>query len=642
MPMIIKKYFLLIVCSIIPYIANAQYYSGEVGEYISLPEPSLSGGYEIYNCNFYSTSDYLDVAVGTNRVKILKEFSGYETVCCDYYCVRQYTVAGHVYEDYKNGTEYYMISCSSSGGSSGGGSGGGNSGGGSGGGDVGDTGQKIKINAYPSGGTITRGTKVKLTASQKSAIIEYTIDGSDPRNSSTSKTISNGSSISIRKSCTLKAYAMYLGTSKIYTFKYTVPQKYESVAIDEAHFPDEAFRAYVSQYGENGILNRKKIEYLENVYLENKGIKDLKGIEYFSEMKKLFCSHNELTSLDLSENSELEILTCYDNKISKINVSGNDLLKDIYMPKNNLESIDISNCPALIQLVISDNPIKNLDISRNTKIEELDCQKTEIDNLDLTRNKNLKTLICNDCSLTNIYLPKNSQLEKLYCYRNKINKLDISGLKHLSDFICSKNELSSLDFSNCINIVKVDAESNNLSTLDLSNCKNIETIDVGSNKLSTLDLSNKSKLKELYCSNNILSSLNVSGCSNLTYISCYNNRISGSNMDDLISGLSYNWDSSNEYNIYIFDSSNDNEENVCTKEQVNKLKQRGWTPYYYHRSKWGDYNTWDIYEGSETSVIQPHFIENNKKYSIFNMNGVKLSTPHKGINIINGKKIYIK
>ena len=106
-------FFVIFIAFAIPQAASAQYYSGNVGEYITLPQPTLTGGYEIYACSFLTNSSHLYVASGTSRVKIVSYFTGYETVQCDYHCVRQYTVAGKVYQDYQSGTAYYFISCSS-------------------------------------------------------------------------------------------------------------------------------------------------------------------------------------------------------------------------------------------------------------------------------------------------------------------------------------------------------------------------------------------------------------------------------------------------------------------------------------------------------------------------------------------------
>lgn len=70
---------------------------------------------------------------------------------------------------------------------------------------------------------------------------------------------------------------------------------------------------------------------------------------------------------------------------------------------------------------------------------------------------------------------------------------------------------------------------------------------------------------------------------------------------------------------------------------------------YYKCNFYGDWFHTDqdvqlIYEGSETE--NPTSIDNiennNNTNNIYDLNGNKLSTPKKGLNIINGKKIFIR
>lgn len=79
----------------------------------------------------------------------------------------------------------------------------------------------ITITASPSGGTVSKGTKVTLSTNPSGSNIYYTLDGSTPN--SYSKSYSS-SGITIDKDCTLKAIAMKSGytTSNILTAKYTV------------------------------------------------------------------------------------------------------------------------------------------------------------------------------------------------------------------------------------------------------------------------------------------------------------------------------------------------------------------------------------------------------------------------------------
>ena len=97
----------------IPLFVSAQYYSGNVGEYITLPEPIPNGDYRLYSSTFKSYSEYLYVAPGTSSVKILSYFTGHETIRCDYKCYRYYEIAGKQYEDWQDMVTYYFISCNS-------------------------------------------------------------------------------------------------------------------------------------------------------------------------------------------------------------------------------------------------------------------------------------------------------------------------------------------------------------------------------------------------------------------------------------------------------------------------------------------------------------------------------------------------
>ena len=57
------------------------------------------------------------------------------------------------------------------------------------------------------------------------------------------------------------------------------------------------------------------VEGIDEFGLESKGISDLTGIEYFTEMSSLLASVNHLTTIDLSQNKNLNHLECYINNI---------------------------------------------------------------------------------------------------------------------------------------------------------------------------------------------------------------------------------------------------------------------------------------------------------------------------------------
>lgn len=148
------------------------------------------------------------------------------------------------------------------------------------------------------------------------------------------------------------------------------------------------------------------------------GIKDLTGIEGFKSLKTLYLSGNNLTELDLSQNTNLITLDCRGNNLSI------------------------------------------LDVSKNLNLEYLDCANNNLSSLDLSSNVKLKRL-----SLSSLIYPLYST--------NSISNIDLSKNSDLEYLDCTNIGLSSLDLSNCVKIERVYIDLNNISSLDLSNNINL-------------------------------------------------------------------------------------------------------------------------------------------------------------------------
>ena len=120
-----------------------------------------------------------------------------------------------------------------------------------------------------------------------------------------------------------------------------------------ANFPDPYFRLKVLDlYDENynGLLDADEyaaIAEAEDLYVYEDGIKSLEGIKFFTAIETLDCDGNELTELDLSENTSLKKLSCRDNKLTKLTISGCDELVDVDCTGNQLTKLDIGGSWAL-------------------------------------------------------------------------------------------------------------------------------------------------------------------------------------------------------------------------------------------------------------------------------------------------------
>ena len=221
------------------------------------------------------------------------------------------------------------------------------------------------------------------------------------------------------------------------------------IAIDETNFPDEKFREIVKSKCDtdnNGSLSPEEIAACTSINIYS-DVKNLKGIEFFSELTSLICRELTLTEIDLSNNKKLEQLTVESCKLTNLDVSQNQALKSLDCSGNLLSSLDVSGNVALTGLSCRQNQLKELNISKNVNLRSLSCAENQLKELNISKNVDLSSLSCADNQLANLDLSQNSWLESLDCEGNQLTSLDVSGHTCLNKLYCGRNQLTSLDAS---------------------------------------------------------------------------------------------------------------------------------------------------------------------------------------------------
>ena len=293
-------------------------------------------------------------------------------------------------------------------------------------------------------------------------------------------------------------------------------------------FPDANFRAYLCDIlsidDENVLIStdsKDRIEAIDELAVYKKSIKDLSGVNYFVNLKWLYCSNNNLEILDVSNNLELETLSCYGNNLETLDVSNNLKLTNLNFGGfggSNIKTLDISKNKKLEILYCYNNNLKTLDISNNPELTHLSCFGNGLKILDVSNNPKLKELYCDDNDLKTLDVSNNPKLENLYCYSNNLKILDVSNNPELKDLRCGGNDLKTLDVSNNPKLENLYCYSNNLKILDVSNNPELKELYCYSNDLKTLDVSNNLELTHLNCINNMLKTLDVSRNKKLIYL----------------------------------------------------------------------------------------------------------------------------
>lgn len=194
--------------------------------------------------------------------------------------------------------------------------------------------------------------------------------------------------------------------------------------------------------------NKKAIEAVTSLNIEGKNLTDISGIEYFTQLTSLYCSHNQLTALPVE-------------KLTK--------LTNLYCSHNQLTALPVENLTKLTNLYCSDNQLTTLPVEKLTKLTELSCSYNQLTKLPVESLTNLTSLYCDNNQLTALPVGDLTQLTKLNCGTNLLAELDIEKLTQLKNLYCNNNQLTALPVGKLTNLAVLDCFENRLTELDIRN-----------------------------------------------------------------------------------------------------------------------------------------------------------------------------
>lgn len=215
----------------------------------------------------------------------------------------------------------------------------------------------------------------------------------------------------------------------------------------------------------NGLVLTNSISGVTFLDVGDLGISDLSGIEDFTAIETLICSNNNLTTLNVDNNTNLVSLLC---------------------GSNFLQNLAVSNIVSLESLTCSDNQIQNLDVSNNSNLLSLTASGNQLSTIDVSNNTNLTFLsVSNNRLLGELIVSNNTHLEGLFCASNQISVLDLSANTVLKNLDVSNNALTDLDLSAINTVVCPDPQTDPVTL-----CQGVGLVNVSRNQLTSLVVAN--------------------------------------------------------------------------------------------------------------------------------------------------------
>ncbi len=342
-------------------------------------------------------------------------------------------------------------------------------------------------------------------------------------------------------------------------------------SINDTNFPDERFQQYVLEtFDTDGdlYLCKDEIETATEMDCSGLGIHNLKGLEFFYNLKKLNCADNNIEYLTIYQSADLLSLI---GQVEPL-VEGNQIIytdSDAYLI---FDSDTVLTDAAYPQWIVNqtnfpdssfrDYVIRNIDHDSNNflsaeeitavtwidcsgngedrgsivslqgielfpNLELLDCSYNRIRTLDVSNNPKLKTLDCSINQLTGyLDVTSNPALETLWCYSNWLEDVDLGNNENLIELWCNDNQLMALDISGLPGLKVLWCDANKLTELDTTGNPALEILCCANNKLENLNLSQNHALTTLWCFNNRIEKLLLLNNPNLKKLGCYGNFMS--------------------------------------------------------------------------------------------------------------------
>lgn len=259
-------------------------------------------------------------------------------------------------------------------------------------------------------------------------------------------------------------------------------------------------------------------------------ITNLSGINYFTNLRKLYCPEQHIGALDLTALLHLEELECQSNLISSLNVSGLQNLIKVKCNVNSMNVLSVTGCTNLEILEAVGNNLSVLDVSTLSNLTTLNVNYNNLTVLNVSALSNLQIVNCEENNITALDLSGLNNLTDIYCGHNQITNLNLSGLESLQVLSCFDNQITDLNITEVPNITSLICSANPLQALDLSVAQNLISVWCEGNDLTELNVTGLTSLYELYCGYNQLQSLDFSSCSNLFYLQVLNNPLQHLNL----------------------------------------------------------------------------------------------------------------
>ena len=144
----------------------------------------------------------------------------------------------------------------------------------------------------------------------------------------------------------------------------------QTTSIPDSNFEQKLISLGLDTGAINGVVPTAYIDTVLILDVFNSSINDMTGIEDFTALTKLYCLFNQLTSLNLTQNTALFYIDCSNNQLTSLDVTQNTALVQFWCYNNSLTSLNVTQNIVLGNLNCASNQLTCLNVKNgnNTNI----------------------------------------------------------------------------------------------------------------------------------------------------------------------------------------------------------------------------------------------------------------------------------
>ena len=186
--------------------------------------------------------------------------------------------------------------------------------------------------------------------------------------------------------------------------------------------------------------------------LGGRAIKNIEGLQYFSNLQKLVINDNSITTINLTNFKSLQELRCSNNGLTSLIVGlFTPNLSYIDCSNNSLTTLDLSKADRLDYLKVSNNTLTSITGLVSTYLTYLNVDNNQLTTIDVSSLSGLGVIRCSNNLLTSLNVSNSTTIAQVYCTTNpSLSVICVPDAVVAASSYSFQKDASAMWISNCL------------------------------------------------------------------------------------------------------------------------------------------------------------------------------------------------